>query len=60
MNLIKRFVRDEGIILDPVYTAKAFLGLESLMKEKKLKYKNILFIHTGGVFGLFPYAKYFV
>ena len=60
IDLIKRFAREEGIILDPVYTAKAFFGLENLMKENKLKYKNILFIHTGGVFGLFPYAEYFV
>jgi len=60
VDLIKRFVRNEGIILDPVYTAKAFLGLENLMNEKKLKYKNILFIHTGGVYGLFPYAEYFI
>lgn len=60
VNVIKRFVRDEGIILDPVYTAKAYLGLEQLMERNQLKYRNILFIHTGGVFGIFPLAKQFL
>jgi len=59
VDLIKRIIRQEGIILDPVYTAKAYLGLEHQMKINNLKYRNILFIHTGGVFGLFPYAKNF-
>jgi D-cysteine desulfhydrase len=60
VNVIKRFVRDEGIILDPVYTAKAYLGLEQLMEHDRMKYRNILFIHTGGVFGIFPLAMQFL
>jgi len=60
IQLIKKFARTEGIVLDPVYTAKAFLGLEDLIKKKKLRYKNVLFIHTGGIFGVFPMAEQFM
>lgn len=42
-----------GILLDPVYTAKAFYGM--LSELKALPYKNPLFIHTGGIFSLFPF-----
>lgn len=54
-EIIREMAGSEGIILDPVYSAKAFLGLKTQLKEKNLKYKNILFIHTGGIFGLYPY-----
>jgi D-cysteine desulfhydrase len=57
--LIKRMILNEGLIFDPVYTAKAFLGLEHLLQSGGTEYKNIVFIHTGGVFGLFPYARHF-
>ena len=60
VDMIKRFARREGIILDPVYTAKAYLGLEQLIMQGQLTYKNILFIHTGGIFGLFPLAGQFI
>lgn len=60
VEIIKRFVRREGIVLDPVYTAKAYFGLEQLINQGQLEYKNILFIHTGGIFGIFPLAKQFM
>jgi D-cysteine desulfhydrase len=59
IELIRRFTRDYGIILDPVYTAKAYLGLEKLILNSQLPYQNILFIHTGGIFGIFPVADCF-
>lgn len=50
-----KLAREEGLILDPVYTGKAFYGLYQEIKEGKLKdLGNVIFIHTGGVFGLFP------
>ncbi len=50
--------RLEGIILDPVYTGKAFFGMISeLKKNRDFFKKRIVFIHTGGHFGLFPIAK---
>jgi len=60
VTVIKRVILETGLILDPVYTAKAFLGLENALQKNILKYKNIVFIHTGGVFGLFPYYRYFI
>jgi D-cysteine desulfhydrase len=60
VDIIKRFVQKEGIVLDPVYTAKAYFGLEQLINEGQLAYNNILFIHTGGIFGIFPLAEKFI
>lgn len=59
-----KFVHDlaklEGVILDPVYTGKAMYGLtEEIKKEKFKAYRNILFIHTGGLYGLFPQGDLF-
>ncbi len=56
-RLISQFAGSEGIVLDPVYAAKAFYGLNSLLEQGNIEYKNILFIHTGGIFGLFPAAS---
>ena len=45
----------EGVILDPVYTGKCMYGLTEEIKKGTFKdSKNILFIHTGGLYGLFP------
>jgi D-cysteine desulfhydrase len=56
IGLIKEFARREGIILDPVYTVKAFLGLRTLLDTGSIPCQNILFVHTGGIFSIFPYA----
>lgn len=48
--------RTEGILLDPVYTGKAFYGLIDQIKSGKLDdCTNVCFIHTGGAFGIYPY-----
>lgn len=53
---IKRLATEEGVVLDPVYTGKAFYGLlEEIRKGHFAHYRNIVFVHTGGIFGLFPY-----
>ena len=39
----------EGILLDPVYTGKAFDGLVELVKSNYFKSSDrVLFLHTGG------------
>jgi D-cysteine desulfhydrase len=54
-DLIGDLARTEGVILDPVYTAKAFYGLMSELNKGRFRdSENILFLHTGGIFGLFP------
>ncbi len=54
LDFICDFAEAEGIVLDPVYTGKAMRGLYTEIKKGTFKEsKNILFIHTGGLFGLF-------
>ena len=48
----------KGIILDPVYTGKAFYGM--IKEREKLNYNNPIFIHTGGIFSLFAYKEAFL
>jgi len=57
---IADLARTEGVILDPVYTGKAFYGLVSELKQGRLKSANeVVFIHTGGIFGIFPHRSHF-
>ncbi len=49
IKLIKDFAVETGIILDPVYTGKAF---NAYYKELKCD-PEVLFLHTGGLFGVF-------
>jgi D-cysteine desulfhydrase len=45
-----------GLLLDPVYTAKAFLALEDTARRAPgLLGRRVLFLHTGGGFGVFPF-----
>jgi D-cysteine desulfhydrase len=55
---IRDLARDEGVFLDPVYTGKAFHGLSSTLEAKGRDAfgERIVFLHTGGIFGLFPKA----
>lgn len=53
-DTIRRIAALEGIVLDPVYTGKAFHGM--LMQLRNGAYRDaddIVFVHTGGVYGLF-------
>jgi len=47
-----------GIVLDPVYSGKAFHGLASLCRSGELT-GRVLFIHTGGLPGLLAQAPSF-
>ncbi|MFQ3322481.1 MAG: D-cysteine desulfhydrase [Pseudomonadales bacterium] len=58
LDLINQLARLEGIVLDPVYTGKAFYGmLEELKHGRFSGSKDIVFIHTGGALGLFPFKE---
>jgi 1-aminocyclopropane-1-carboxylate deaminase/D-cysteine desulfhydrase-like pyridoxal-dependent ACC family enzyme len=51
---LERLARAEGILLDPVYTAKAFAGLLGETARGRLgTAEPILFVHTGGLPALF-------
>jgi D-cysteine desulfhydrase len=52
---IHRLAALEGVVLDPVYTGKAFHGmLQELERGRFGECRDIVFLHTGGIFGLFP------
>ncbi|MBN1146665.1 MAG: D-cysteine desulfhydrase family protein [Anaerolineales bacterium] len=53
---IQRLARLEGLLLDPVYTAKAFAGLLDLVEQGKIEPgAPIIFLHTGGLPALFAF-----
>lgn len=53
-NAIRTFAREEGILLDPVYTGRAAGGLLDLIQDGWFDADDrILFWHTGGTPGLF-------
>lgn len=50
--------REEAVVLDPVYTAKAMVGLEDLARRGFLpRDREVVFFHTGGTPALFPYRR---
>ena len=50
--------RREGLLLDPVYTAKAMAGLiEHARSGRIAPGGRVLFVHTGGQPALFAYAE---
>ncbi|MFH0996668.1 MAG: D-cysteine desulfhydrase family protein [Pseudomonadota bacterium] len=55
LKQLVRFASIEGLVLDPVYTLKAFLGMVNHIRSGKIeKGGTVLFVHTGGHSGLFP------
>jgi D-cysteine desulfhydrase len=50
--------KNEGILLDPVYSSRAFYGMLDMLNNKKLPANaTILFWHTGGTPATFYYAN---
>lgn len=55
---IKELAHTEGILLDPVYSGRAFYGLLDNLRNNKLRNNsNVLFWHTGGLPANFHYSK---
>jgi D-cysteine desulfhydrase len=56
ITLIREVGHREGIILDPVYTGKAFLAMVDILAKGEIPPEDdVIFVHTGGIFSLFPY-----
>jgi 1-aminocyclopropane-1-carboxylate deaminase/D-cysteine desulfhydrase-like pyridoxal-dependent ACC family enzyme len=54
---VRLTARLEGIMLDPVYTAKAMAALVAMIRAREFdRSQSVLFIHTGGVPAAFAYA----
>ena len=53
VRLIGEVARAEGLVLDPVYTGKAFFAMATeLLRDRERFGRRIVFLHTGGIFGL--------
>jgi D-cysteine desulfhydrase family pyridoxal phosphate-dependent enzyme len=58
VDAIRMVAREEGILLDPVYTGKAMSGLVGLVKAGYFDEDDVVvFLHTGGTPGLFHYGS---
>ncbi len=61
IDFIKSVAAAEALILDPVYTGKAMYGLkDQILRTNRFEKKSgILFLHSGGLFGIFPKQELF-
>jgi D-cysteine desulfhydrase len=58
IDAIRLLARVEGIVLDPVYTGKAFCALLDGVREGRFgKQRPVVFIHTGGIFSNFAWPE---
>ncbi len=57
---VEMCARSEGLLLDPVYSGKAFSGLVEHVRDGMWEVGNrVVFVHTGGTPALFAYATSF-
>ena len=60
VEAVNLFAKNEGILLDPVYSGKAAAGLIDLVRKGTFaKGANVLFLHTGGSPALYAYLDTF-
>lgn len=56
LQCIAELARTEGVILDPVYSGKAFSGLcQEIRNGRFAGESDLVFIHTGGIYGLYAF-----
>ncbi|MFA6311071.1 MAG: D-cysteine desulfhydrase family protein [Sterolibacterium sp.] len=57
---IRQLAAADGILLDPIYTGKAMSALIAMLENRQLQATDcIVFVHTGGLPGLFAYHRAF-
>lgn len=56
---VRLMARAEGLLIDPVYSGKAFAGVLAGLRDGSLK-GDVLFVMTGGTPGLYAYQPAFV
>lgn len=57
LRFLRTVAQKEALILDPVYTNKALFGLRGLIQDQHIQPgSQVIFIHTGGIFGLPSFA----
>lgn len=57
---VRLMARAEGLLIDPVYSGKAFAGLLADLRQGRYRAgDNVLFVMTGGTPGLYAYRETF-
>jgi D-cysteine desulfhydrase len=57
---VRLMARAEGLLIDPVYSGKAFAGLLADLSQGHFRSgDNVLFVMTGGIPGLYAYRETF-
>lgn len=60
IEAVRLFAEQEGLLLDPVYSAKGAAGLIDYCRKGHFKSgENVVFLHTGGAVALHGYLNYF-
>lgn len=60
-DAVMLLARLEGLLFDPVYSGKGLAGMIDLVQKGHFAHaQNIVFIHTGGIVGLFGYSDQLV
>lgn len=58
VDALRELAREEGLLLDPVYTAKAFCAVRDCCSDGRLGHdRPVVFVHTGGLFSDFAWPK---
>jgi L-cysteate sulfo-lyase len=58
LDAINLIARKEGVLLDPVYSAKGLAGMIGLIEKTFFDSdKDVVFLHTGGAAALFAYGS---
>ena len=58
LNIVKDVAAASAVITDPVYTGKALVGMIDLLKASPPVFGDeVLFLHTGGLYGLYDKAE---
>lgn len=58
LESLRLVARTEGIMLDPVYTAKAFAAVLDGVRARVLGFERpVVFVHTGGIFSDFAWPE---
>jgi L-cysteate sulfo-lyase len=60
LDALRTMARTEGLLLDPVYSGKAFAGLLADLRARRyVSGQQVLFVMTGGTPGLYAYRSIF-
>ena len=60
LKFYAKLARQEGVLLDPSYTGKAFQGMLAEIEKNPDRFGDqILFLHSGGGFGTFAHQEHY-